>query len=54
MRFVSWGRSDTLAPGSGAPAGGYAGSTRPASRPTQPAADEFAPPGDLHDEDIPF
>jgi single-strand DNA-binding protein len=53
VRFLG-GRGDTLAPGAGAAGGSYAGGSRPAGRPAPSVADEFAPPGDLHDEDIPF
>lgn len=53
VRFLG-SRSDTQAMGAAAPAGGYAGSTRPAARPAPSGSDDFAPPAEIHDEDIPF
>ncbi len=53
VRFLG-GRGDAPSMTAGAPAGGYAGGSRPASRPASSSVDDFAPPPDLHDEDIPF
>lgn len=53
VRFLG-GRGDAPGMTAGAPAGGYAGGSRPAARPAPSSVDDFAPPPDLHDEDIPF